>query len=83
MNSIDEYGALYNEKASATNEYEVLPNGKKSVIPITYVPQDGRDDVVKRMPTTVHASNPEQALQYLKNYLRKEPVDSTAEEIEP
>lgn len=83
MDSLNEYGAMSNEKASATNEYEVLPNGKTSAIPITYIPQDGRDDVVKCMPTTVHASDLEHALQYLRNYLRKEPVDSTAEEIEP
>ena len=64
-----------------TQEYEVLSNGKTSAMPITYIPQDGRDDVVKRIPTTVHASDPRQALEHIRKYFQKQPVDSTAEEI--
>lgn len=65
-----------------SNEYEMLPNGKTSAVPITYISQDGRDDVIKRMPTTVHATDTKQALDYFRKYLPKEPVDSIAEEIE-
>ena len=65
-----------------SKEYEILPNGKTSAVPITYVFQDGRDDVVKRLPTTFHATNTKQTLDSIKKYLPKEPVDSIAEEIE-
>ena len=67
---------------SFSNEYEILPNGKTSAIPITYISQEGRDDVVKRMPTTFHATDTKQALNDIRKYLSKEPVDSIAEEIE-
>lgn len=65
-----------------SNEYEILPNGKTSAVPITYISQDGRDDVIKRMPTTFHATDPKQAFDYIRKYLQKEPIDSIAEEIE-
>ena len=44
-------------KSGYSEEYEILPNGKRSVLPTTYIFADEAGDVVRPLPHTVHAGS--------------------------